>query len=704
MFLVREIDKILETVVSLSRDKKRSTKKLHISLADAERINVENLQLATKIRYPFGLSSNVILGEMFKTTGLDDLNKLIPRNKQKTTDGLFASLMIPLIVSKLTQTQNNYYPYSKLIICDRTSYDLLLKLQRALFVPDSSKLRNIFYKAPFDVTAIFLLDDLIDLLDREGEPVYYLKYEPTLKRYSANYNYPFVRKAIPFLKISDLVIILHDKKNIELGNFDMNSSREHQLIQLFGHFARTSELVELKSITKIIGIPHLSFNNVLKIQPLSDSTESDKNIRLGYSRPSLSHLSSMSEILIQLAERLSLNLVSISYRANDTHNQTKVLTEFVIMALNSSKTSRTVNDLTARVLVVDRFHDLRGPLLHADKYGAFLDQEKQSKTVSESSLQLRFDTIDELDEKLQLDQLTEVLSSILKYSISLRPKESFNSGQSELLSPTRYSQPSLTTSQSICRHLDRVKAVYKCLCEGYLLIVRLESNLESIAQEIRCSKEPLTNEEQSLLVDRVQRAVSALKQLIKISGKSIGVYDMMRVACILDDVVNLFLHHLKTGDQSSSNKSVKSLNEIKSNFLRSKELKKLLKPILEVNEEESVNSSKLIKSLDSFDKISLENCQHTSVTSLEQVVDKFCSSELGEDASYTTISLTKDLNQRNLGGKKEIIILAFLGSLSFNELSRLKYLGKSIKKKHLISDIIVLVCDILKPEDFLNAL
>lgn len=708
MFLIREVDKLLENIASPGNEKKRrGAERLRISLSDIERINVEDLQLANKIRYPYGISSNAILDEMFRATNIYELNRLIPREKQMTTDGLFASLMISSVMSKLTETRHHNYPYAKLIICDRISYDLLLKFQRVLFVSGKSELRNTLYRTPFDITAIFLLDDLIDSLDRENEPVYFMKYDATLKRYCATYNYHIVRRTIPFLKVSDLTIILHNKKNLELGNFDMNSSHEHQVLQLFGHYARTSQLLELKSITRLIGIPHSLYNNVLEIQPfsVSDSSESEEHKRLGFSKPSLSYLSSMAEALIQLAHRLSMDLVSISYRTNDAHNQTKMFTEFVSMSLSSSQASKVVRDIAAKVLVIDRFHNLRGALLHADRYGAFLEQEKQSETIGERSLQVRIGTVDELDEKLQLDQLTEVLSSVLKHSISLKPNGSFSSGQQKPVSPMGH-QPALTmsSSQSICRHLDWVKSIYKRLGEGYLLIVRLESNLESIAQEIGSSKEPLTAEDQTMLVDRIQRAVSAFRQLIKVSSKSIGVSDMVRVACILSDVINLFIHQVKVGNQSSANQVVKLLGEIKSTCLRSKKLKKLLKPILDASEGESESSSKIITSLDLFDETSCSNCQYTSVLPLEKVVEKFCLSELGENDSYSTTSLVQDLNQRNLLRVKEIIILAFLGSLSPYELSRLKSLEKSLKKKQQPSNIIVLACDFLKPEEFLMSL
>lgn len=714
MFLIREIDKILENVASPDNDKRgRETERLRLSLADVEQINVENFQLATKIRYPFGLSSNAILDDIFKVKGVSDLDKMIPIERQMTTDGLIASLLIPLLASKLTKTQHYYYPYSKLVICDRISYDLLLKFQRVLFVSSTSKPRNIFYKAPFDVTAIFLLDDLIDLIDRHGEQVYFFKYDAKLKRNVANYNYSIIRKTIPFLKVSDLIIILHNKKNLELGNFDMKSNREHQILQLFNHFARTSELIELKSLTKLIGRPHLIFNNILDIQPFSETGES----KLGFLKPNLSYLSSMAETLVQLASKLSLDLISISYRTNDVYNQTKMFTEFVSTAFSSqSQISPKFSKISARVLVVDRFHDLRSPLIHADKYGAFLDQERHSRTLGERPLKSRIETVDELDELLQLDSLTEVLSSILKFSVNLKPKDSFNSGgQPKPKSPMLNSnQPllAMTTSQSICRHLDRVKAIYKCLSEGYLFIVRIESNLENIASEIRDSKnQSLSIEEQTLLVDRVQRALAALKQLIKISGKSIGVSDMIRIACILNDVINLLLSQIKVGKLSSeSSKLIKTLNEIKSSSLRSKEFKKLLKPMLDNNDEVIESSERsLIKSLDSYDKLSCENYHSiTPPLSLEQVVEKFFhSSEIGDDTSYSTVYLTRD----NLTGQttenrgRELIILAFLGSMSHNELSRLKTLERSLKRRQpQQKDLITLVCDILKPEDFLKSL
>lgn len=717
MFLIREIDKILENVASPDGGKRgRETERLRISLTDLEQINVENFQLANKIRYPFGLSSNAILDDIFKVKGVDDLDKMIPKERQMTTDGLIVSLLIPLLAPKLTQIQQYHYPYSKLVICDRISYDLLLKFQRVLFVSSNTEPRNVFYKAPFDVTAILLLDDLIDLFDRYGERVYFMKYDAALKRNVANYNYSIIRKTIPFLKVSDLIIILHNKKNLELGNFDMKSSREHQILQLFNHFARTTQLIELKSVTKLIGRPHSIFDNILSIQPFSETGESNSLHGLGFMKPNLSYLSSMAETLIQLASKFSLDLISISYRINDFNNQTKMFTEFVSTSFSSlSQTSTKISKISARVLVVDRFHDLRGPLIHADKYGAFLDQERHSKTLNERSLKSRIEAVEELDELLQLDSLTEVLSSVLKYSVSLKPKDFFKgSGPTKPESPMlKKKQPllAMTTSQSICRHLDRVKAIYKCLSEGYLFIVRLESNLENIATEICDSKnQSLSIEEQTSLVDRVQRALSTLKQLIKISGKSIGVSDMVRIACILSDVINLLLVQIKTGKVSSeSSKLIKILNEIKSSSLGSKKFKKLLKPMLDNNDEEIESSERsLIKSLDSFDKLSYENYHSfTPPLSLQQVVEKIFHSEIGDDTSYSTVYLAKDHLKRQTpeNGGKELIILAFLGSMSHNELSRLKTLERSLKRRQSQQkDLITLVCDILKPDDFLKSL
>lgn len=685
MFLLDELDKILERIAT--GGKKRDIGKIRISLPDVKGVNIERMQLGTKVDFPLEPLSHIKNNHGYRSVEDLKFDTSILAQQSPSLNSLFVTLMNTVALTEIKNSLDRQYPSAKLVVCDRSSYNLMIKLRRILTLvksQNSKSFKNFIYKPPFNVTAIFLLSDLIDLFDRLREPIVIIRQDKSVGKI-ANYNYSLIRQTFPFIKMTDLIFLIQNKENLKIGNFDPNGSREEQITQFLAHFARTTRLIELAPVYKMLGDLHLFYDNV-SISPSNafDADQSDTNQL--YTKLSLKQLSYLSQHLVHLTKKLRLHLQSISVRNGDPYEQNKVFSQLLIASLPKQE-EYSEDDSLARVIILDRYYDLQETLMHADRYGAFLEQERHDSVLGDQMIKLRMDTVDELDEQLQLNQLTDVLGSILKYSISLKPKKVSNLKRNKL--KDTHLSSALTTTQSIRRHLDIVRQIYKYLNEGYLIILKLEANLGSVSKSLRTLKEPLSAAEQDQLAHRLQRVFSALKQLIKISGKSIRVVEIVRVSCILVDVINMFmLIHNKRGLYEGSSRVI---NDIRLSLLDTRNMKKLLKDKID-------SEVGLVEKVRDFDKTSREMCSYKSTLTLEEIIQKFYSQQLDNDAYSTTILSNKPMIGRTS------IILVFLGALTHNELSKIKVLETSLKSNKKSSDIFVLTSGLSSPKNFIHSL
>lgn len=690
MFVLNELDELLNSLFQPERKKIP----LKISLVDVKRIDVEKLKLSTGIRYPTGKSELLLPANR---SSKPPLSNLIPSpDYGLSTDRLFLRQINTVILTKLNQVPERQYASAKLVICDRTSHDILLKLKRIT----STSLRNFIFKPPFNVTAIFLLDLVVDLFDRQREPILIYRYDRSIGQQIISYNYPLARKVFPYLKMSDIIVLLDDKQQMELGIFDINSKREHQIIQLLNQFARSVQIIELSPINKLLGKPHLIYDNALIIGPYLSTDITNLARSSMCQKLPLSQVTHMAHRLVKVAEQMGLQLKSITFRVGDNFNQTKAFSLLAKTELDSQRSSHPTvmksPEMVARVLVLDRLCDLHGTLSHADRYGAFLEQEE----LGEGIIKSRIDSVHELDEKLQFEQLTDVLGTILKYAIQLRPNElELPKGKRVVQSIERSLSSAMLTSQSIRRHLDMVKILYKCLNEGYLLILRLESSLESASSQLRNLTAPLLVNEQRNFAERLERIYSAYKQLIKISGKSIRALDCVRVASLLLDVINMFtfIHNNTAKEMDSAHKTLKDIRQF---LLNSREFKKALESKADTDDGAKF-ANILMDKLTKFDSLSRETCGQRSIWTIEQVISNFYHQQL-EQGPYTTIDLLPDAN---MGGKNVIIVL--LGAMTPQELSQVKMLETSLRREAgqgSLGGVCVLTMGLAKPGEFLLSL
>lgn len=609
MFLVQEVDKLLASFANNTRAKEV----FGVNLPDIDRIDVEELNLSQKVRYP--LSSDATL----KHNQPPAFSK-----PYSTTDAVFFDLIKQLVLFNIAQIPLKQYASAKLVLCDTSSYNMLMKLQRMNY----QKVKNFIYKPPFSVTAIFLLQDIVDLFDRERKPIVIIKNDKHSGKNVACFNYEFIKQIFPFLRLCDLIIIFKDKGDLILGTFDAKSSRDIQIVQCLAHFASSSMVIELSSLYKSIGYPHIIYDNVLMLPPQLNTDQ-----QYYFDKLPLLHISLMMQTLMRIVKYSNVTLESIAYRAGDPTGQTRLFAQLLATSVSSMQELKSLSNTSyGRVLVMDRFHDVQSVMYHSDTYGSFLEQELQVEPGDEELSKLRIDSIDELDKKLQLERLTDVLSSILRYSMTLTGKSS-------------------TTNRSIRRHLNIVKLIYKSLNEGYLLVLKLEANLENICNQVRNIKDPLPPEEQQHLVEALQRVLSAYKQL----AATVRKHDLLRLSCIMLDTTNTFLYWHKNN---------KSVLDIRSYILKNREF-----------------SKKLVV----YDRLSRDYCGCKSEFSLDKLVQTFYEEQLSQE-SFPVINL----NKKNV---TSVIILVFLGYLTPNELAKIK----SLKFPTLI-----LACNALKPIEFLG--
>lgn len=697
MFVLDELDNILQNLVPETR-KKNDTNRIRISLNEIERLNVGKMQLALKVPYPIR-SAIADLTAGNRIAKLNIVENLMSSERHLTTDALFVLQISPLILPGLADTMERQYPWAKLIICDRLCYEMLLKLNRIWFKnkhQQTGDMTNFLFKPPFNITAIFLLPDIVDLIDRERKPIVIVD-----SRRRANFNYSLIKQLFPYLKLSNLTVLLKDKGKLQLGTFTIDAPREHQVLQFVCHFARGTQVIELNSIVRSMGNFHLMYDKVLVI-PASNIPvyTNDDGMKLINNRPTLTHLSSMANQLVHLTEKLRLNLLSVTYRAGDPFGQTKLFSQMVITCLSSRRIDFTAGKVSAaKVIVLDRFYDLQSALYHADSYGAFMEQEKDDRLSSNSRMaKFRMDSIDELDDRLQLVQLTEVLAETIKYSTRLRTKELSNpvgsKGQNRIAQISDLLSSALTTNQSIRRHLDMIKLIYRCLNDGYLLLLRLESSLKSLYSELRGLNEPLSQPKQLEMAGRVDRIGSVFKQLTKTTGNSITTLDMIRVACILIDVLNTYLsiHNRREGHSKDADTTI---NDILQWVMSSSEFKKALNSRLS-KEQDSGSSSDLIQLMAKFNKVSREAYGQKCALSMEQIINKL-------QTKQNDHHLFPTMNLQDKQSESRVVVLVFLGAMTPHELSKIKSLEANLKSSQLLDDMYLLTCGLVGPEDYLRA-
>lgn len=702
-----ELDKLLERV-GLKRKQRQVVK---VTLDDIKRIDVDKLDLEKRVQYPAAQIHQEMLNQIetslpYLTDSADDGTR---GRRRLTTNSLFISLMQSLLLSRLVQLPERDFASARLMICDRESHEAIMKLQRIASLKSDDRRetnRSFIYKRPFNLTAILLLQDIVDQFDRVRRPIVKLRRNAS-GQLVGTYDYSIIKQIFPYLKMTDLIIVLNDISDLRARVFDPNGDRATQILQFLIHFARTSHLVEMQSITRQIGRQHKLYDNVAILwpQPTAAIATNTSNFVMDniHLRPPRAHLSFLAHRLIVMSQRLNLSLQSISYRSGDPSGLARVFSQIVASDLRPITNSNQWDTglVPARVLVLDRFFDLQGLVSHSNRYGAFVEQEVQQWYGVESvaTVGSRSDfAFDELDERLQAEELTGVLGAILRSTVSLRPQvkptttgslKPFDGAQ---LSPS--SSATMSASQSIRRHLDRVRLIYRRLNEGYLLMLNLEASLESIMNQLRTLEAPLERSEQEQLVARLRRIEEAFKQLVRLSGQSIKPLDLIRVACILIDVINVFIYiHSRAvaGQQAPSGSGACStaLNVMRTSLLSGKELQSLLgsrgKSSGVNNSAKGLNSDgsqksicKLLSKLSAFDTLSRACVSQRATLKLEQIIEKFHYNQL-DGESYPSLSLSA-ASELAAGRQTKVIVLVILGSLSCDELSRLKVLESELRQ------------------------
>lgn len=126
-------------------------------------------------------------------------------------------------------------------------------------------------------------------------------------------------------------------------------------------------------------------------------------------------------------------------------------------------------------------------------------------------------------------------------------------------------------------------------------------------------------------------------------------------------------------------------------------LRKALKVKLDRDDEAKKQFEIIADKLIAFDLLSREKCGQRSRESLEQIIERFFTDNLDQD-SY---SITKLLDVTT---NAESIIVVFLGSLTPNELGKIKAFEADIKKRANNAEVLVMVHDLKGPVDFLKLL
>lgn len=669
------------------------------TLSDIERLDVDKFQLPSKVQYQSGSSiQTAALGR--ELAGL----------KASGLELLFASAMKSQLLDRLASLPERPYSFGRLLICDPGSYEALLKFQRII------GRKQIVYEPPHSVSAVLRLDDLAELMDRTNKPLMTTK----PGRAHPHYNYSLIREVLPFVKMADLVIL-------HTSGF---SQPRLEVLQALAHYARSTMSLDLRPIQEHSGYLHPMHHNMSFLVANNQDSQTDQI------KPSLALVSSLAQRLGQLSERLSLRLQTITYRAGDPNGFTKIFTQ--IVASTWKPLAADQPNRSARVLVVDRLHDLQGFLYHSQLYGPFVEQEMEQSAGDRPTL----DLIDELDHRLQLQGLTDVLGSIIARTVDLS------------------TTPTTITSRAIHRHMDNVRTIYQHLNDGYLLILRLESSLLETMNQLRPLSGPLGQQQQDQLADRLIRIMAAFRQLTKIAGKSIRPADLVRVACIWLDVVNVFVYiHSRAANNEPMGVltgACKILIGLKSSSLFGKDFRSALidknlrleradkegqtsepsaasEPSArgvdtDNNSEWSIqNVDSLMSVLEAFDAASVASCGQRATMTIQETIKSFMGNQLDWRA-YPTVSLstssvkshssrsplvdTDRLQSTSTGAQ---VLVVFLGSITYDEVSRIKLLESTRRRRNQTArakgtvaaspaDILLLACALRRPEHFLRSL
>lgn len=666
MFMIEELDNILKGFVS----KQGKPYSIRITVPDVAPISIDKKFIDPNIKY--------IPDSLVKFNGsksVFDIKEASFVHENLGTDFLFLETMNKNVISRLISNKGSS---SRFLICDSTCYDLFVKYTRILRRCQRTDTNDslLLYKSPFDFLSILKLSEVVDLFGRQQKPFLFKRFVASSSKPVFMFNYWLVRAAFPYLKMSDLIVMLWDVKDLDLNGIDESSSKEILTLRLLNHFARTISFIEVGSLNKLLDQTHPMYDNVIILKNDRESNSIQINPFARY--PDILLLNLASQVA-NFIERLKVKLCSISYRSEDPYEQTRALAQ-LLEANFSSRTVKTdvPNARTAKVLIIDRFFNLSSPFLHADRYGPFCEQEKLVDRVNDGISRPIILTLDDLDERLHLVLLTQTLSSIIEYTINMKPSQS-DAKQANIPKINKV----LSSYQSINRHLDIVRSIYKCLYDGYLLMNRLETSLISLQTE---------SLQEGASVERLQRISVAINSLIENSGNSLRANDIARLLCILVDVLNKFLAKFKKNQDSKSQQAV---IDIKRQILYESSIKSKLK----LNYSSGENDMKLedlIKAIHKFDSsISLPNCYINS-DSIQEVLKNFNENKLNAE-SYKSLDIDKSK------GDEEILILIFIGTMTPNELALVKSYEANIKQKGA-KQIYIFSSSLADPDEFIKAL
>lgn len=744
MFMVNELDKLLAGFLNNDAKKKQSDE-IKITLPDIKTIDVATFNIEKKLNW-LADDDPKQSGQKQRDLGdISDIQSFLKpdsllkqtRRLYLTSDLLFVSSISDLLLQKLSiNNANNANDINtnqslfgpRILICDSLSYSLLLKLRRLFsnskLQPEQFRLFNIdsnfLYKKPFNFAAILTLPDVVDLFEKQQKPLLYRR-QMRGKGDGYDFNYSLVKAAFPYLKMSHLTLLISEKTPIDFSHVNINGNREYLTLQMLNYFARSNRVITLKDLCRSLGLPHQIHDNFLAII-LND--EINMTSQKPLNKLNLAHLVAMAEQLISLCDRLKLHLISITYRQNEIYGQTRAFSQFIGNRANNLPKNHIQS---ARVLILDRFHGLRSALAHADRYGAFLEQEPLYKSLGGDIEKLRVNSQDKLDEILQLIPLTELLSSIIEYTIDLKSTQTSKTNLNQSQKPK--AKLAFGSSSAILRHLEIVKIICNVLNEGYLLLLKLESTLLDISNELasysRNAFDKSRDQALRQLGEKISRIGDSYKQLIATSGKSIKVSDLLRTGFILMDVINSYLFLAnnnssnnqqqsgKNNDHNNTNIWLEAIIELKRSLTSGKRLKEAFKIKIDADQETALKSSDLGSIFADFDSITSKLITLQQLTlDYEQTVANFQTGKLDsnkDQPDYTTINLS-DRKQST----SDVLIIVFLGPITANELSQLKQLECKLKKQKqtgassfstgIVGDLLVLTSGLVKPEDLVATL
>lgn len=705
MFALEELDKLLSTIgLGVRRESdQEASGSLKSKPIDPEKFDWTNFA-----HYLPGSTLNSTLSNKLP----DYLEKCVERKDITSLNDLLTALLIPLLLEKLRSVPERHFASARLLVCDDTALVLLNKIRHHLTKHSNTShacVRDLLYRSPFKVTAILSLQELVDLFDRTTEPIVIVKQQ--LGRQLANFNYTLIKKLLPYLKVVDLFVCLSDPKGLDLKSFSLSGPRHHQILQYLANFARTSHLIDIEQVCKQTGLLKSTYDNVAIVR-LSGSTNDI------YLSPNLPALALIAELVVRMANHLKLTLSTIAFRAGDPNGLARVCCNMISSVWKTSNTSQSMSSQDkTRVLIIDRAFDLQSLLYHADAYGPFVEQESATSIINSTNSWA--DEFDTLAEKLRDVKLTDVLGTALKLSTEVHKSDHVTPQvMSRSLRDERAIQllsPATATGSLLKQHLTFIKSLYQTLNEGYLIVLRLESSLEELTDQLRTATRPLSPQGQSKVVAKIERVVAALVELTKISGKSIGSLDIARIACIILDIINTFLliHPEVSKEHARMLKSLRSvllLEERGHSGLRSS-LKSKLAVINQEDESMSSKLRELSRQLNAFNRLSEDFSGSKSTLKLEQIIEGFISQTLDTE-SFPTAELNTQIQSKQTGptsstsfGVRIGVIVVFLGALTPRELAKIKaFEWRSVRTKSpgACGRILVLMSGLCRPENFLN--